>query len=149
MKKLALVFFIMNLVANSFSQELSLTSDEKKQLMDVVVPAIQNCVSNFGGTYIPGTTITKVNQESDTKFVIYGKMSYKGQQCGNVTTDYYVTVYQEGSQSFGQTCIYSPYCLWGVQTSIEWDCDCRKWQYGTDNATKGAIDIMRLLQSIK
>jgi carbon starvation protein CstA len=149
MKKLSLFLIVISCVINSYTQEIKLTTEQRMQLMDLVVPAIQNCISNFGGKYQPGTTIRKVEQETETKFVVYGTLSYKGQQCGLVSnTDYYVTVYQEGSQTFGETCIYSPYCLWGIQTSIEWDCDCKKWQYNKDNAAKGAVDILRMLQTV-
>lgn len=144
---LAIIFLCFN---GAFAQKsISLTSEDKSMLMDGVVNALRQCISNFSGTYKPGTTIKEVVELSETSFEVSGTVSYTGGQCGTVRdTPYKITFYQEGSQAFGETCIYTPYCLWGVETSREWDCECRKWQYGSDNAAKGAMEIMMLLNKI-
>ena len=149
MKRVFFVLGCITLVSSVFAQSLNLSMEEKQELMDKVVPVLQNCISNFSGSYRPGTTITKVTQDSETKFIIEGTCNYKGQNCGLVSdTQYKVTIYQEGSQSFGETCIVTPYCLLGVITNREWDCECRKWKYGADNLSVGAADFMRILQAI-
>jgi len=63
-------------------------------------------------------------------------------------TPFKLTVVKEGSQSFSETCIYSPYCIFGVETGKEWDCECKKWQYGGDENIEGAWKILMLLQEI-
>lgn len=149
MKRVFFLFLFISLPVFSFAQKVELSTSVKEELMDILLPALQKCINNFGGTYIPGTKIKSAYRTSETVFIINGTLNYKGEQCGRVSDiPYKVTIYKEGSQTFGETCIYTPYCLWGVVTSQEWDCDCKKWQYGKDNAVKGAVDILILLQRI-
>lgn len=133
----------------AFSQQQSITPEERAELLDIVVPTLRTCIANFSGTYEPGTTIKSINPISDTKFEINGTVSYRAQQCGLVSnTQYSITIYQEGSQFFITSCIYSRYCLYGVIISEDWDCECKKNQYNTSNAAEGTINIMMLLQKL-
>lgn len=149
MKKVLLIISILAIISSSFSQKQNLTKEEKTHLMDIVVPILQKCIQNFDGSYKPGTTITSVFKQTENKYTVEGTCTYWGEQCGLVSnTSYKVSVYQEGSQTYGETCILTPYCLFGIVTSQEWDCNCRKWQYENDTSLKGAIDLLIFLQKI-
>ncbi len=147
-KFLLTIFLSISLYGVS-QQSIKISSDERRILMDGVVSALRQCISNFGGTYKPGTTISNVVELTESSFEVSGTVSYTGSQCGTVKdAPYKITFYKEGTQAFGETCMYTPYCLWGVETSREWDCECRKWQYGSDNVVKGAMEILLMLQKV-
>lgn len=142
----ASIIFILFIKTVS-SQEINFSSSEKNQLMDVVLPVLQNCIDKFDGQYRPGTTITDVVLLTDTKFKVSGTVNYRGQQCGEVNDcEYTITIYQEGSQANMKICMYAPYCFLGVQTSKEWDCGCNKWYSASQKAATG-IKIYNLLNT--
>jgi len=149
MKIISLVAVLLFVSLNAQPQSISLSNKDKEKLLDVVIPILKNCITNFDGKYLPGTTVDRIRKEAENKFRILGNVSYRGEQCGEVRNrDYKISFYKEGSRTYGETCIYSPYCFLGVVTSEEWDCACRKWQYGSDETIKDALEIFLLLKKI-
>ena len=131
MKKLfLLVVLSFSLVGFALAQEreIYLSNSEKQDLMDEVTGALKALITSFDGQYIPGTTIDRVYQINDSELIFLGKVNYCGQVCGDVCTDYKLTVIVEGSEAYKRACINTPYCgyLFHSILNYEWDCSGKK-----------------------
>ncbi|MBQ6306722.1 MAG: hypothetical protein IJK78_09170 [Bacteroidales bacterium] len=126
MKKVFLLFAMMMAFvtfASAQGTKISVSASEKQAMMDPVVEALQGLIAKFDGTYKPGTTIDEVFQISDFEILIKGKVNYKSTNCGDVRTDYKVKMIVEGSKTYAEPSIYTPYGAFGglVITGYEWD----------------------------
>ncbi len=120
MKKI-LVIVVFTFSQISFSQSYSINSLPKEiysSLYNDVEKVLSKCVKNFKGTYKWGKIKMKDIKEIGNTVRIEGEISYVGNSCGNVTTDYYITFNNKTGIPL-KWCIYTPYCFLAMQTSIE------------------------------
>lgn len=146
MKKLFLLIWVFSLTQVSFTQNYekvpakNLPSETYKGIYSDVDDILSSCCQKFNASYNWGKTTMTYLTEMGNNLKVEGTVSYRGQSCGEITTDYYI-VFNSKTGIPSEWCIYTPYCWMGMQTSIEWDCKCveyytteQKMQFVSKNA---------------
>ena len=141
MKYILIVLVICLRSAALFAQEPAqeIPAELKKQLLEKIIPQVRSFVEKWG-TYRPGTTITEVNQLDQNTVEIRGKVNYEGELCGDVNTDYKVTITTEADNQDFKICVYCPFCFLGSVVKREWDCKGVKYM--------GAKDYIQIIDKI-
>lgn len=146
MKKIFLLslFFLSTFFCFSQNYERMRASDLPTEIYNGLYSDVDDilsaCCQKFNASYNWGKTRMNYLTEMGSNLKVEGIVSYRGQSCGEVTTDYYI-IFNSKTGIPSEWCIYTPYCFLGVQTSIEWDCKCveyytsqQKMQFISKNA---------------
>jgi hypothetical protein len=131
MKKIVVCFFILFQLITNGQENQSIPQNVKDELLTMMVPHLRSFVEKWG-TYIPGTSITEINQIESNKIEIRGKVNYEGDQCGRVNADYKFLVVSEGDENNFEICVKCPYCFLGSILKYEWDCKGQKYMDAGD-----------------